>query len=97
MVGWGGTYGALLTAVNQMKSEGIKISLAQFNYIYPLQKNTAEVFSQFKKIVVCELNNGQFVRYLRAELPQFDYLQYNKIQGLPFMVNELVEEFGKLQ
>jgi len=96
VVGWGGTHGTLLTLLSQMSEEGTKISLAHFNFIYPLPKNTADVFSKFKKIVVCELNNGQFVRYLRAELPQFEYLQYNKIQGLPFMVSELVKEFKKL-
>jgi 2-oxoglutarate ferredoxin oxidoreductase subunit alpha len=43
--------------------------------------------------MVCELNNGQLVKYLRGELPQFDYLQYNKIQGLPFRVSDLSKEF----
>lgn len=92
IVGWGGTYGSLLTAGKEVEA-GNKVGLAHFNYIKPLPKNTAEVFSKFKKIVVCELNNGQFVKYLRAELPQFEYEQYNKIQGLPFQVNELKECF----
>jgi len=93
VVGWGGTYGSLTTSVRQCSSNGHSISHAHFNYIKPLPKNTAEVFANFKKIVVCELNNGQFVKYLRGELPQFNYLQYNKIQGLPFRVTELTKEF----
>ncbi|UTW65636.1 2-oxoacid:acceptor oxidoreductase subunit alpha [bacterium SCSIO 12643] len=95
IVGWGGTFGALLTAGEEVEANG-RIGLAHFNYIKPLPKNTAEVFSRFKKIVVCELNNGQFVKYLRAELPQFDYLQYNKIQGLPFSTSELIDRFTEI-
>ncbi len=93
VVGWGGTYGSITTSVRQCTANGHAISHAHFNYIKPLPKNTAEVFANFKKIVVCELNNGQFVKYLRGELPQFNYLQYNKIQGLPFRVTELTKEF----
>ena len=46
--------------------------------------------------MVCELNNGQFVRYLRAELPEFEYLQFNKVQGLPFRVVELTHAINKV-
>ncbi|MBN2520612.1 MAG: 2-oxoacid:acceptor oxidoreductase subunit alpha [Bacteroidales bacterium] len=93
VVGWGGTYGALFTAVKELLEEGNEISLAQFNFIKPLPKNTAEIFNNFKRILVCELNMGQFVYYLRSQLPQFKYLQYNKIQGLPFFISELKEKF----
>ena len=93
VVGWGGTYGGLHTATSAMIAQGKSIAHAHFNYINPLPKNTVEVFAKFKKIVVCELNNGQFVKLLRSELPQFDYLQYNKIQGLPFSKGELINEF----
>jgi 2-oxoglutarate ferredoxin oxidoreductase subunit alpha len=96
VVGWGGTYGSLTTAVNQCLLKGRPVGHAHFSYIKPLPKNTAKVFSKFKKIVVCELNNGQLVKYLRGELPQFDYVQYNKTQGLPFRVAELTEEFTKI-
>src|SRR6056297_981799 len=96
VVGWGGTYGHLVTAVNQLQDDGKKISLAHFNYIKPLPENTAEVFSKFDKIVVCENNMGQFANYLRMTNPEFKYLQYNKVQGLPFTIVELVEHFQKL-
>ncbi|MCB0401673.1 MAG: 2-oxoacid:acceptor oxidoreductase subunit alpha [Flavobacteriales bacterium] len=95
VVGWGGTYGGLHTAVEAMRQKGHSIALAHFNYINPLPKNTADVFARYKKITVCELNNGQFVKLLRSELPQFEYGQYNKIQGLPFSKSELVNEFTK--
>lgn len=95
VVGWGGTYGVMLTAIEQMRKEGKSVSLAHFKHIKPLPINTAEVFSKYKKILVCEVNMGQFVNYLRMRLPDFKYMQYNKIQGLPFMVSELKEEFNK--
>ncbi|HAF30624.1 MAG TPA: 2-oxoacid:acceptor oxidoreductase subunit alpha [Bacteroidales bacterium] len=96
VVGWGGTYGHLATAVNELNAKGKKISLAHFNYIKPLPGNVKEVFSKFDKIVVCEINLGQFANYLRMTHPDFKYLQYNKIQGLPFTTIELKEHFEKL-
>jgi len=96
VVGWGGTEGALLSAVKKMQEEGKSISMAHFNYIKPLPSNTADVFSRFKKILVCELNMGQFVNYLRITLPEYRYYQFNKVQGLPFHVQELTEVFTKL-
>ncbi len=91
LVGWGGTFGHLYTAAKQLQAEGRKVSLAHFDYINPLPKNTAEVFKRFRKIMVCELNSGQFADWLRARLPEFKYLQYNKVQGQPFIVTEVVE------
>ena len=96
VVGWGGTYGHLLTAVQELRAEGHKISAVDFNYINPLPKNTAQVFSNFKKIVVCEINAGQFVNYLRMKHQQFNYTQYNKVQGLPFTIKEIKEHCLKL-
>jgi len=96
VIGWGGTYGSLITAVKSLHETGHSIGLAQFNYINPLPRNTREVLSRFKKIVVCELNLGQFATLLRSKFPEFQFLQYNKVQGLPFTVLELNEHFGKL-
>lgn len=96
IVGWGGTYGALHTAVKELRKEGKKLALAQFNYIKPLPKNTNEVFSNYKNIIVCEMNMGQFINYLRAMFPNHIYHPYNKIQGLPFMIAELKNHFNKM-
>ena len=96
VVGWGGTYGHLYSSVKQLRKEGKSISLAQFNYINPLPKNTADILKNFKKIVVCEINNGQFVNYLRMKHPDFNYQQFNRIQGLPFQTSELIEHFNNL-
>ena len=91
VVGWGGTYGHILSAVQEARAEGLELSFAHFDYIMPLPKNTEQVFSKFDKILVCELNAGQFVNYLRGVLPQFKYEQCNKVQGQPFLVQELVD------
>jgi 2-oxoglutarate ferredoxin oxidoreductase subunit alpha len=90
VVGWGGTYGHILSAVQEIREAGTELSFAHFDYIMPLPRNTEEVFSKFDKILVCELNSGQFVNYLRGVLPQFTYNQHNKVQGQPFLVQDLV-------
>ena len=96
VVSWGGSYGSVYTAVKEMQAEGHKVSLAHFRNICPLPKNTKQILSNFDKIIVCELNLGQFVKYLRINFPEIKYHQFNKIQGLPFMVNELKEQFYQL-
>ncbi|NPA42402.1 MAG: 2-oxoacid:acceptor oxidoreductase subunit alpha [Chlorobi bacterium] len=96
VVGWGGTYGSLRSAVNELNEKGYRVGLAHFNYINPLPHGVKDVFSKFDKIVVAELNLGQFANYLRMKHPEFRYEQYNKIQGLPFTTEELVNAFEKL-
>ena len=96
VVGWGGSYGYLLTAVRELQDEGHKVSLVNFNFINPLPKNVKNVFSQFKKIVVCELNMGQFADYLRIKHQEFTYEQLNKIQGIPFTINDIKEKCIKI-
>ena len=95
IVGWGGTYGSILTAFSELIKEYKNVGFAHFNYINPLPKNTEKVFSKYKTILVCELNSGQFISLLKGELSQFNYQQYNKVQGLPFSKKELINEFTK--
>ena len=85
LVGWGSTEGHLHAAADELNC-----ALAQFNYICPLPKNTREVLRQYKRIVVCELNTGQFAAYLRAQFPDIKIEQYNEIQGQPFAVERIV-------
>tara|TARA_R110001583_G_scaffold27778_1_gene99019 strand:+ start:46927 stop:48783 length:1857 start_codon:yes stop_codon:yes gene_type:complete len=94
VIGWGGTYGSLHSAVKQLNDEGFtSIGFAHFNYINPMPKNTEEVLSKFKKIIVCELNNGQFASILKINFSKFEFSQLNKIQGLPFANAELTDKF----
>ena len=95
IVGWGGTFGHLLTAYHILVQEGREVSFAHFEYIKPLPRNTEAVFAGFEKIIVCELNSGMFCAYLRGLFPDMDFRQYNKVQGQPFLVSELVEAIRK--
>jgi len=97
VIGWGGTYGSLHSAVKQVNEEGYEnIGYAHFNYINPLPKNTASILKKFKKIIVCELNSGQFANVLKINFSGFEFLQFNKIQGLPFGNSELTGKFKQL-
>ena len=97
VVGWGGTYGHLYSAVESMNAIGKKVAMVHFNYINPMPKNTEEILRRYKKIVVCELNNGQFATQLCAKIPGLTNVsRFNKVQGQPFMVSELTDHFSKL-
>lgn len=96
IVGWGGTYGHLYEAMETMQEQGKKVALAHFKFISPLPKNTAEVLSRYKKVVVAEQNNGQFARYLSGKVPGFNPYRFNRVKGQPFIVARLVEEFTKI-
>ena len=96
IVGFGGTYGHLCEAMQQMNREGKKTALAHFSYINPLPANTAEVLRKYKKIVVAEQNMGQFAGYLRTKIKDINLHQYNEVKGQPFTVATLVEEFTKI-
>ena len=90
LVGWGSTEGHLHAAANELGCD-----LAHFNYICPLPKNTYEILNQYKRIIVCELNTGQFATYLRAQFPDLKIEQYNEIQGQPFAVERIVNYASK--
>jgi 2-oxoglutarate ferredoxin oxidoreductase subunit alpha len=96
IVGFGSTYGHLHAAMDEMRKQGKKVALAQFRYINPLPKNTAEVLKKYKKVVVAEQNMGQLAAYLRMKVDGFVPAQFNQVKGQPFVVNELVEAFNAL-
>lgn len=91
LLGWGGTYGHLLTAATELNASGRKIAFWQFRYINPLPENAIEVLSKYKRIIVAELNTGMFADYLQMHLPGKEVLRINKIEGQPFLVSEVVE------
>lgn len=96
IVGFGGTYGHLYTAMDEMNKAGKKVALAHFSYINPLPKNTAEVLRRYKKVVVAEQNLGQFAGYLRMKVDGFNPFQFNQVKGQPFVVSELVKAFEEI-
>ena len=96
LVGWGGTFGHLYTAAEELNRQGTPVALAQFRYIQPLPANTGEILSRCKRVIVAELNTGQFADYLQARFPRTEIRRINKIEGQPFMVTELVDSVRRI-
>lgn len=91
LVGWGGTYGHILTAATELNAQGTPVALAHFRYINPMPKNALETLAKYKNIIVAELNTGMFADYLQMHLPGKEVLRINKIEGQPFLVKEIVD------
>lgn len=89
LVGWGGTYGHLLTACAELNAEGLNLAMAQFRYINPMPQNAIGLLKKYKNIIVAELNTGMFADYLQMHIPGKEILRVNKIEGQPFMVQEI--------
>ena len=96
IVGFGSTYGHLHSAMDELKAKGYKVAQAQFKYLNPLPKNTAEVLKKYKKVVVAEQNMGQLAAYLRMKVDGFVPYQFNQVKGQPFVVEELVNAFTEI-
>ena len=95
LVGWGGTFGHLYTAAEELNRDGYPVALAQFRYIQPLPANTGEILRRYRRVVVAELNTGQFADYLQSRFPDVRIERINKIEGQPFMVSEIVDRIKK--
>ena len=91
IIGWGGTYGHMLTACEQLNRDGHRVALAQFRYINPLPANALDEIRRYKNVIVAELNTGMVADYLQQKLPGIEIKRINKIEGQPFMVSEIVE------
>ena len=91
LIGWGGTYGHMLTACEQLNRDGHRVALAQFRYINPLPANALEEIRKYDNVIVAELNTGMFADYLQQKLPGVEIKRINKIEGQPFMVSEIVD------
>ena len=96
IVGFGGTFGHLHAAMDEMRAAGKKVAQAHFKFINPLPKNTAEVLKKYPKVVVAEQNMGQLAGWLRMKVDGFVPYQFNQVKGQPFVVAELVENFTEL-
>lgn len=91
ILGWGGTYGHIRTAAQELNDAGCKVAFTHFRYINPLPANTAETLSRYRNVIVAELNTGMFADFLQARFPNLNIHRINKIQGQPFLVEELVD------
>lgn len=89
LIGWGGTYGHLRTAAEELCAEGTPVALAHLRYINPLPANALDIFRSYKNVVVAELNTGMLADYLQSKLPGVNIRRINKVQGQPFTVAEV--------
>ena len=95
MIGWGGTFGTLRTAVKNKQAEGVSVSHVHLRYLNPLPEDLGDIMSRFKKVVVAELNLGQIVTIIRARY-LVDAISFNKIQGQPFYVYEVESKIDEI-
>jgi 2-oxoglutarate ferredoxin oxidoreductase subunit alpha len=95
VVGWGGTYGSILTAVQRAQRKGLKVAHAHLRYLNPMPRNTAAVLKRYRKVLVPELNCGQLRMLLRSE-HLIDAIGLNKVMGQPFHVGEIEEKIEEL-
>jgi 2-oxoglutarate ferredoxin oxidoreductase subunit alpha len=95
VIGWGGTYGSLLTAAQRCQRKGLKVAHAHLRYLNPMPRNTGEVLKRYKKVLVPELNGGQLRFLLRAQF-LVDAVGYNKVQGKPFLVSEIETKIDEM-
>ncbi len=95
VIGWGGTYGSTLTAVQRAQRKGRKVAQAHLRYLNPLPRNTEAVLKRYKKVLVPELNCGQLRLLLRAQF-LVDAVGLNKVQGRPFLVSEIEQKIEQL-
>src|SRR5207253_3778761 len=95
VIGWGGTHGAIETAVQRCQRKGHKVAHAHLRYLNPMPRNTGDVLKRYKKVLVPELNAGQLSLLLRARY-LVDAVGLNKIQGRPFLVSEVEEAIERL-
>jgi 2-oxoglutarate ferredoxin oxidoreductase subunit alpha len=88
IIGWGSTYGAIKTAVNELCAEGRCVGHVHLRYLFPFRKELGELISRFKRVLIPEMNSGQLRQLIRAEF-LVDAKGLNKIQGMPFTAAEI--------
>ncbi|MBI3503086.1 MAG: 2-oxoacid:acceptor oxidoreductase subunit alpha [Bacteroidetes bacterium] len=95
VLGWGSTYGSIKTAVKDCIADGIEVSHAQVKYMSPLPKNLGSILKNFDKVLIPEMNNGQFSKIIRDKF-LIDAIGFNKIKGMPFTAGELKNKIQEL-
>ncbi len=96
IVGWGSTYGHLYASMKQVRETGKKVAFAHFKFLNPFPKNTEEVLKRYSKLIVCEQNTGQLALVLGGKIPHLNIYKYNRVEGQPFSVSDLVANITKI-
>ena len=95
VIGWGGTHGAIRSAVESVQEEGLSVSHLHLRYLNPLPKNLGEILVKFQQILVAELNLGQLTMIIRAKF-LVDAVSFCKVQGKPFTQTEVYHNIKKI-
>lgn len=95
VVSWGGTYGAVSTACAQARDQGLKVAHAHLRYLNPFPANLESILKSYRKVLVPELNLGQLLLLLRGRF-LVNAKGYNKVKGLPFKIDELLQAIDTL-
>ena len=95
VIGWGGTHGALRSAVETAQSEGMSVSHLHLRHLNPLPQNLGEILVKFQKVMIAELNLGQLANIIRAKF-LVDAVGLNKVQGKPFTQTEVFNKITEL-
>lgn len=90
VLGWGGTFGAIVTAVERLQAAGESVSCAHLRYLNPFPSNLGAVLKRFDRVIIPELNLGQLAMLVRAQF-LVDAVSYTKVKGKPFKVTEIVQ------
>ena len=96
MLGWGGTRGSIQSAADRLRQNGVSVANMHLTHLWPLPPGLNEIFSNYKSVLVCELNLGQLCRVLRSEFHHHNFIAYNKVEGKPFQSSELVNQVQEL-
>ena len=95
VVGWGSTYGSITQAVRELQAAGEAVAHVHLRHLNPLPTDLGGILRRYRRVLVPEMNLGQLVRLIRAEY-LVDAIGFNKIQGRPFKVSEIVSRCLKL-
>jgi 2-oxoglutarate ferredoxin oxidoreductase subunit alpha len=95
VLGWGSTYGAILTAVQRAQAKGLSVSHAHLRHLSPFPKNLGDVLSRFEKVLIPELNLGQLALLVRGKY-LVDAKQLNKVSGRPFLIREIEQKINEM-
>jgi 2-oxoglutarate ferredoxin oxidoreductase subunit alpha len=95
VLGWGSTYGAIKSAVEELQAQGHAVSHAHIRYLRPFPKNLGDIIKNFETVLIPEINNGQLIKIIR-DVYFVDAKGYSKIMGIPITKTELVEHIKKM-
>ncbi|MEE9296166.1 MAG: 2-oxoacid:acceptor oxidoreductase subunit alpha [Phycisphaerae bacterium] len=95
VLGWGSTYGAIISAVERAQEKGQSVACAHLRYLNPMPRNTQDVVRSFKKVLIPEMNSGQLLFVIRGNY-MVDAVGYHKMQGKPFKISEIEQKIDEL-